>query len=219
PWPSIALTRRPGRPVRMTDIEDDDLLDALGVEAAPSKRSQHTALQERLIAGFEDILRFVEAHGRAPQHGEDRDIFERLYAVRLDRLRAIPEARELLAPLDVAGLLNVTGKAVPADLENLDDETLLSELGADAPSGDDDITRLRHVTTYNERKAAEEIANRSRCRDFEKFKPLFEKVRRELDAGIRRTKVLETRSLDEIQQGTFFIVSGQIAFVAEEHEA
>jgi len=108
---------------------------------------------------------------------------------------------------------------VPADLENLDDETLLSELGADAPSGDDDITRLRHVTTYNERKADEEIANRSRCRDFEKFKPLFEKVRRELDAGIRRTKVLETRSLDEIQQGTFFIVSGQIAFVAEEHEA
>jgi hypothetical protein len=34
---------------------------------------------------------FTEKHGRAPQHGEDRDIFERLYAVRLDRLRALFE--------------------------------------------------------------------------------------------------------------------------------
>ena len=44
-------------------------------------------------------------HGRAPQHGEDRDIFERLYAVRLDRLRALEECRSLLAPLDHQGLL------------------------------------------------------------------------------------------------------------------
>ena len=41
----------------------------------------------------------------APQHGEDRDIFERLYAVRLDRLRALKECRDLLAPLDHQGLL------------------------------------------------------------------------------------------------------------------
>ena len=80
----------------MADMDDDDLLEALGVEAATNKASAHTAQEERLIAGFEDILRFVESHGRVPQHGEERDIFERLYAVRLDRLRGIPEARALL---------------------------------------------------------------------------------------------------------------------------
>ena len=83
----------------MAEMDDDDLLDALGVEAAPARAGSHTRLEERLIAGFEDILRFVETNGRPPQHGEDRDIFERLYAVRLDRLRGIPEARELLEPL------------------------------------------------------------------------------------------------------------------------
>ena len=57
----------------MAEMDDDDLLDALGVEAAPTKAGTHTRLEERLIAGFEDILRFVEANGRAPQHGEDRD--------------------------------------------------------------------------------------------------------------------------------------------------
>ena len=202
----------------MADMDDDDLLVALGVEAAPTKASSYTALQERLIAGFEDILRFVEANGRAPQHGEDRDIFERLYAVRLDRLRGIPEARELLAPIDTAGLLGGF-IALAVTVDELDDSDLLAELGVDAPAGEDDITRLRNVASYADRKAADEIANRTRCQDFDKFKPLFEKVRRELDEGVRRTTVLETRSLDEIQQGTFFVVSGQIAFVAEEHEA
>ena len=49
--------------------------------------------EERVIAGFEDILNFFEENGRAPKHGEDRDIFERLYAVRLDRIREQPEFR------------------------------------------------------------------------------------------------------------------------------
>lgn len=202
----------------MADLDDDNLLSALGVEAAPLKAAAHTRLQERLIAGFEDILRFVEANGRAPQHGEDRDIFERLYAVRLDRLRGMADARELLAPMDSAGLLDRSDSSGPTGADELDDEALLAELGADEPVDEDDITRLRHVRSYAERKAAEEIANRTPCQDFDKFKPLFEKVRRELDEGIRRTTVLETRSLDEIQQGTFFIVGGQIAYVAEEHE-
>lgn len=200
----------------MADMDDDDLLEALGVEAAPSRGSTHTALQERLIAGFEDILHFVETHGRAPQHGEDRDIFERLYAVRLDRLRSISEARDLLAPIDTAGLLygNVEGPTVKPD--ELDDEALLAELGAEAPADENDITQLRHVASYADRKAAEEIANRTKCEDFARFKPLFEKVQRELKSGVRHVIKLETRSLDEIQKGTFFIVGGQVAFIADE---
>ena len=57
------------------------------------RRADAPPREERIIAGFEEIQRFVEKHGRAPQHGEDRDIFERLYAVRLDRLRALEECR------------------------------------------------------------------------------------------------------------------------------
>jgi len=203
----------------MADMDDDDLLDALGVEAASAKRSALTGLQERLIAGFEDIQRFAESHGRAPQHGEDRDIFERLYAVRLDRLRAMPEALELLADIDKGGLLAAPSPDAPVVPDELDDEALLAELGAGVPDEEIDITRLRNVPSFAERKAAEEIATRTRCEDFESFRPLFEKVRRELEDGVRKAKRLETRALDEIQKGTFFIVGGQIAYVAEEHEA
>lgn len=196
----------------MADMDDDDLLEALGVEATPTKASTHTAQQERLIAGFEDILRFVEAHGRAPQHGEDRDIFERLYAVRLDRLRGIPEARDLLAPMDTAGLLD--GKlAATVNPDELDEDALLAELGVDAPAEEDDITRLRHVASFAERKAAEEIANRTRCEDFEKFQPLFESVENDLKDGRRKT--LRFGRDASVLQGNFFILGGQMAYVAE----
>lgn len=198
-------------------MEDEDLLAALGVEVAPIKTGSHTPQEERLIAGFEDILRFAEIHGRAPEHGEERDIFERLYAVRLDRLRALTSARPLLAPMDTRGLLaTVPSRATPEVAEGLDDEALLAELGLAAKAAEDDITTLRHVRSYEERQAAEEIANRTKCEDFDRFKPLFERVQQELKSGERKTIRLETRSLDEIRQGTFFVIGGQIAYVVEE---
>jgi hypothetical protein len=202
----------------MAEMDDDDLLDALGVEAAPSKAGGHTALQERLIAGFEDILRFVEAHGRAPEHGEQRDIFERLYAVRLDRLRLMTDAHALLAPMDTHGHLTAPAAHRLADsdsADDVDDDALLAELGADDEAQADDITVLRHVPTFEARRAAEEIANRTRCEDFDAFKPLFEKVQREIKCGVRSIQMLHTRSLDEIQPHTFFIIGGQVAYVAE----
>ena len=63
---------------KFTD-EDDALLEELGVEVETKREGSRTPREERIIAGFEDIQRFVEEHGRPPQHGEDRDIFERLY--------------------------------------------------------------------------------------------------------------------------------------------
>ena len=197
----------------MAHNDDDDLLAALGVEASLSKTRSHTALQERLIAGFEDILRFVDTNGRAPQHGEDRDIFERLYAVRLDRLRGIPEAHELLANLDTAGLLDGAAATETVNLDAMDDEALLAELGVEASTGEDHITQLRHVARYVDRKAAEEIANRARCLDFEKFQPKFEEVEIGLKTGKWVTKPFAKDA--SIELGDFFIIGGQTAYVAE----
>ncbi len=194
----------------MVDMDDDELLEALGVEVAPIKAGSHTPLEERIVAGFEDILRFHAIHGRAPQHGDDRDIFERLYAVRLDRIRKLPEARTLLAALDTPGLLGDTPVAVNTD--QLDEEALLAELGVDLPEGDD-IRVLRHVRPHVQIKAAEEIASRTPCKDFDRFEPLFEQAERELQEGIRKT--IRFGRDTRITEDTFFIVGGQLAYVAE----
>lgn len=197
----------------MADMDDDELLEALGVEVAPIKAGGRTPREERIIAGFEDILRFYEAHQRPPQHGEGRDIFERLYAVRLDQLRKLPEAHALLAELDKPGLLS-GAPATPVDVDELGEDDLLAELGVSGDAADHaDITVLRHVRPHAERQAAEEIADRTPCADFEKFKPLFERAERELKDGIR--KAVPFKGEASVEQGNFFIVGGQFAYVAE----
>jgi hypothetical protein len=200
----------------MADMEGEALLAALGIEAAPVKASHHTPQEERLIAGFEDILRFVQEQGRVPLHGEDRDIFERLYAVRLDKLRALTAAHALLAPLDTPGLLAASGRDGASALEDgLSDTDVLAELGLN--DSDDDITQLTHVRSYEERKAADEIATRQRCEDFERFKPLFERIQGDLETGLRKT--LRFGRDGSVEPGNFFILGGQVAYVAEMGQA
>ena len=46
----------------MADLDDDELLEALGVEVAPIKVGGRAPREERIIAGFEDILHFHEVH-------------------------------------------------------------------------------------------------------------------------------------------------------------
>lgn len=198
---------------KFTD-EDEALLDELGVEADEKVLSSKTPREERIIAGFEDIQRFVEKYGRAPQHGEAHDIFERIYAVRLDRLRSLPECRAIIEPLDHQGLLTGTVTIPQANPDELDDDALLAELGVESAPAD--LAELKHVRSAAEKRAAEEIANRKKCEDFERFKPLFVQVKKDLDMGVRETRPFQRMA--EIAKGEFFIVGGQIAYVAERGE-
>ncbi len=200
----------------MTTMNDDELLAALGVEVAPVKVVKRTPREERIIAGFEDIIRFYETHGHAPRKGYDLDIFERLYAVRLEQIRKLPEAQILLADIDTHGLLTASND-IPADINAMDADALLAELGiADAQASQNDMTVLRHVRSSAEKRAAEEIAHREKCEDFELFEDLFERVERELKSGSRQTRPFGNNV--SIEVGHWFILSGQMAYVAEEGE-
>lgn len=197
----------------MADLSADELLQALGVEVIPAKTSALSPFEERVIAGFQDIQRFFEEHKRLPRNADGLDIFERLYAVRLDQLRKLPEALAVLVPHDTHGLLNASPTA--ANIDSLTEDALLAELGVEvgAGSNEDDITVLRHVRSTAERREAEEIANRTQCKDFKDFKPLFEQAERELKSGDRNA--LRFGRDASIQLHDFFILDGQFAYVAE----
>lgn len=196
----------------MAEMTDDDILAELGVDLTPKKVRARTPREERIIAGFEDIVKFREEHGRVPQHGEGRDIFERLYAVRLDRLRGLPESAGLLAEMDVHGLLESGADTSLAPIDDLDDSALLAELGIDAAPAQD-ITQLRNVRSNSDRKAAEDIASAERCEDFAMFKPLFDRIEADLASGARVTRPFGRDA--SIDLGDFFILRGQLAYVAE----
>jgi hypothetical protein len=195
----------------MPDLDLDVLAGELA-EFAPAqkKQSTYTPREERIIAGFEDIERFYEEQGHLPQHGEGLDIFERLYAVRLDRLRELEDCRTLLAAFDKHGLLDQIETAAP-EVDAFDPDGLMSEL-AGLGEGDD-ITQLRHVRSAEDKRAAEEIARRERCPDFEKFEPMFKQVKEDLANSTRVARPFELKA--EIRPGAFFIVFGQICYVAE----
>lgn len=200
----------------MAELSNDELLDALGVEVEPAKIGGRSPVEERIIAGFEDIQRFVAQNQRQPINQAGRDIFERIYAVRLEQLRKNPQARAILHELDTDGLLgelNVDKTAI----DSLSEDDLLAELGVSpqASTSEDtgDITVLRHVRTSTERRDAEQIADRMPCKDFAQFKPLFEQAQRELDNQIRKAPRFGRDAT--IQEHDFFILEGQFAYVAE----
>ncbi|MDE2928133.1 MAG: GIY-YIG nuclease family protein [Acidobacteriota bacterium] len=190
--------------------QDAALLDELGVEVAPKKVFRRTVREGRIIAGFEEIQRFMDLNGRAPDRAASRDTFERLYAVRLDRIVESEECRKVLTRLDRHGLLREGAGSGDKAPDTLDDDALLSELGIEAAATG--ITELRHVRSSAEKRVAEEIASRTKCRDYEQFRPLFEQAQREIEEGIRITRPFERKA--EIEPGRFFVVGGQKAYVA-----
>lgn len=196
----------------MSDPDLDQLADELSEFAAPEAKGGRPPREERIIAGYEEIQRFYDQHGRPPQHGEDRDIFERLLAVRLDRLHALPECRELLFPKYGQGLLGGGSSRAGEPLATYSVDELAAELSEAAPS--DDITVLRHVRSSADKRAADEIADRNRCEDFETFKPLFERVQADLKTGLRQSQPIEAGNRT-IEVGDFFVLDGIILYVAE----
>ena len=200
--------------VKFTE-EDDALLAELGIEVEQKKAASHTPREERIVAGFGEIQCFVETHGRAPRHGEEYDIFERLYAMRLDRIREQEKCRALLAPLDRQELLADRPEAASSVADDMDDDALLAELGIEAYAPD--IAKLRHVRPSAEKRAVAEVATRCPCEDFETFRPLFEQIQEELDAGFRETQPFRDEAT--IESGQFFILGGQKAYVSKRDKA
>lgn len=194
----------------MSDLDLDDLRAELADFAQPEKKGGRTPREERIIAGFEEVQRFVDEHGHEPLHGEDRDIFERLYAVRLDRLRALEECHTLLVPFDRQNLLTGAEIATPMPAEEMDTDTLMAELAGAA--GDSEIAELRHVRSAAEKRVAEEIANREPCSDFDEFRPLFEQIHHDLKTGVRQARRFAGDARVEV--GDFFILGGQTVYVA-----
>lgn len=201
---------------KLTD-EDNELLSALGVEIEVKKAITYTKLEKRIIGGFEEVQKFVDEQGRLPEHGEDRDIYERLLAVRFDQILKIEDHLDLLKNLDYQDIIIGDYKPAVDILEDLNDDELLAQLGVQE-SDENSITSLKHVKPRAEKKAAEEIANRIRCENFQQFKSLFEEVKKDIEIGYRTTVRFRKDAgftKTTLKKGQFVIIGGQIGYIAE----
>jgi hypothetical protein len=198
------------------DLSGEELLEDLGIELTEEVTEGYTSRQGRIVSGFEDLLRFHEANGRVPQHTQTGDIFERLYAVRLDQIRKLPpDDLALVLPIDSYGLLKDSTDRSTVSEDEIEGEELLAALGHNDNA---DISVLRHVRDAEVRRdGAEQVAERFPCKDFQRFKPLFDQAQTDLSTGVRETKrFLKDASIEEHD---FFILNGQLVYVAAIGEA
>lgn len=189
-----------------------EILGELDIKIDVENKVVRTSLEERVIAGFEDIQHFVEEHGRLPNRASDAGIFEKLYAVRLERIRSCSESRKLVEGMDYQDILQGDDNlAESSGYERLSNKELLAKIGAGVRD-DNDITVLKHVKPPTEIRSAETIAQRTKCEDFDKYMPIFQVVQSELEQGLRKT--VPFRDDAGINEGDFFVLSGQKAIVA-----
>ncbi len=191
--------------------EDDKLIAELGIEYEVKKKPALSAKEERVIAGFEEIQKFVDEQNRVPSFDHEKDIFERLYATRLEQIRKQADCVELLKDSDYQDLLNESFISKISE-EDLDDEALLGELGFNTKT-DNDLTSLKHVKPRSEIKPADEVGTRTPCKDFHIFKPLFEKIQADIESGIR--KIIPFVKDGTIEKENLFILGGQKVYVAD----
>ena len=190
---------------------DELLAEESGSELLNVKPKQVKPLDAfaRARGQFEEINVFVDRNGFAPGQGPEgrkTGVMERSYQARLRAYIENPDLTAELASMDRHGLLTAASKP---ELASLDEIFAEGDPLLDDPN--EDIFALRHTRGAPARP--DMVAERKPCRDFEKFKPLFDKVATELASGVRRT--MRFANEQEIEAGGFFILNGVMVYVAE----
>lgn len=192
------------------DLSLDDLAAVLADFAPQPKKAPMSAVEERIVAGFEEILDFYHKKKRLPAKTAS-DIFERLFAIRLAAIKENETCRAALEGYDPDGVLAME---IPDEVavKDMTDDELEDLLGGDLQ---DDLFDLKHVRSFEERAQPDLVAERKPCKDFERYRRLFEAVNFDLRQGVRTYYSLEGGENKRVEKGEFYVMGGQIAYIAD----
>jgi hypothetical protein len=167
--------------------------DPFGLLTQKPKQSAHRDEVKMIKENFQNIVAFYEQHGEEPSKDAERP--ERTLAARPQGIREDKKQIAILKEFDIFGLLVV---------KSLDDDPygLLESA--------DDIFTLKHVSrVLNE---PDYVASRKACKNFGKYKKLFETIHKELREKQRVLK--DFRGERFIKKGVYFVLKGVVGYVA-----
>lgn len=182
-------------------LADNDVL--LDVKLSTSRASTE---EQRILNSFEEINRFIDHNKRKPGETDKPSVSEQGLRMKLAGLVNNAETHEMLRPHDTHGLLPQEDMIEPKTLDeilDLDDDLLSTP--------QDDIFNLVHARPATAK--TDKVSERKVCKEFERFKPLFDQCVREINEGTRQTKKFAREQ--EIWAGEFFILNGVMVYVAE----
>ena len=187
----------------LADIFDEE--DELGLLNIKPKSTPPRNEDERLVASFEEINDFFEKNKRAPAQGGG--IQEHQLYARLKSLREHAERAEILRGSDRFGLLETAQKKI----ETLEDILSDADCGL-FEDGTEGLFDFKHIKKPEERAAAEFVAKRKPCKDFEQYASVFKGVQSDLKNGKRQ---LIDFKLGNLREGAFYVHNGVLFYLEE----
>lgn len=157
-----------------------------------------------LLNNFEEIVNFFEERNREPQNSTV-DIKEFQLFCRLKAIRNNASMVKELKDFDMYGLLKGD------NISDIPFEDLLGNDPFNLLSGeyDDSIFTLNNVRK-SDRISPEYISRRRFCQDFDKYRPMFESLRQDLEEGKRKLAVY---SPQELAPNRFYVLGGIMLFL------
>ena len=161
---------------------------------APQKKITSS---DRLIAGFQLITEFVEAHGRLPQKCDDRE--ERALYNQLQGILKDPAKAERCKPYETE----------EQQLADIFDDPLLAD---DSPTNNGLFDLPDYMQQrLKERREADYIAQREKCEDFDRYAAGFGEVHAKLKSG--KCRLIKFKDA-HIKTGQYFVEDGMLVYIA-----
>lgn len=190
---------------RILDLIANDTSGLLEAKSSTKKsQSTSTSIIER---NLQEILDFANEHGHLPKENLD-SVWEYQLASRLESAKASPEFEQVLSKLDTKGLLK---KAILAESKEVEVDGLSDRFNLLSSGEAGEIFKLVHVKP-NSKLNPFHMSHRIRCLNFYEFEPLFKDIHAELSNKTRRLVEFDP---DKLVEGTFFVLSGVLGYIAK----
>ncbi len=178
--------------------------DPLGILDIKPKASSVKSADERLIASFNEINEFYENNTKEPEPSVSNISEYQLYS----RLKSIREDKNKMAslkPYDKFSLLNIQ----EAEINSLDDIFNSDSLGTlnDDAEG---LFEFKHTPKDYDRAAADFVAKRKPCKDFDKYEGEFKSVQKDLSNSKRKLVQFKQANL---QPGDYYVHNGVLLYL------
>jgi hypothetical protein len=156
---------------------------------------------KQLVESFIEINSFFKTQNREPVSGES--ISERKLAARLAQIKTDKELIKTLKPFDEYNLLGEIKEINTIEDIFEDDSSNILDI-----SDEEELFDIKNFKL--EKNRTDFVARRRTCKDFKKFRPMFETIHKDLKE--QKRKLLEFTEKD-LNQGRFFILEGIMVYV------
>lgn len=184
----------------LDDIFNDDPLGLLNVKA---KTSSARTSDERLASSFDEINDFIEKHEREPEPNPGNITEYKLYS-RLKSLREDEEKMMALEPQDKYGLFDVEKKEINS-IDDIFEDDMLGIFDDENA----DLFEFKHTPKPDERAAADFVAKRKPCKNFQDYEDRFNEIHSDLASGERKMIPFK---YEHLKPENFYVHNGVVLY-------